>query len=278
MDAKTRPWVKVHDMELAHLENRSEMLKEFAPTYAALYDLGVQVPALAVGGQPDQSLEVGAAIHKRALSNYRGVWTMAELGYHSEAATIAAALWEHALAAEGVLTSAANAQHYEAMWTDKTKWQTIDLARFSATARAATTPQERELMAERVHGAYTLLCKIKHPTMASVGFDTGGTWNGEHWSVEAAPDARPEAASLSAWVFSVCIARMLGARYAFAEKAIATGTKKPWEGQFWHQLTSTAAQHDALKSKHGGPLPFGLSTKDLAKYKAIAANGGPKVD
>lgn len=262
-------WVTVRCHEIALAEKTPELLQDFARPYSQLYDLAVQVPALAVGGIPDQSLEVGAALYKRALTDYRAVWLLLSAGYHSQAATVASSLWEHALAAEAVLESPENARHFEDQWTEKMKWSTAGIAAFSATALEAEAKLESQIAAQHAHGAYAMLCKIKHPTMASVGFDTGSTWDGGRWSMEARPDQRPEALNIASWVLSASMSRMHGATYALATKASAIGTPKPWAPIFWTKLTEVAEAHGALRSKHAGPLPFGLSMKDMAKYKAI---------
>jgi hypothetical protein len=167
-------WLACDQMETAAEVALKNQLSQFEPAIRDCYEAGVQVPTLASKryGQPD--ILFSALFLKKALNDLRAVWILVSTGYTSQAAAVAATLYENALAASCLAGDPICAERLQKERTGDLPWSAQDLAKLLAKrwqedaqkAKRVFKKEEFELAWREVYSAYKWLCKIKHPTIS----------------------------------------------------------------------------------------------------------------
>jgi len=105
-------WLACDQLEQTAEATLKQHLSQFEPAIRDCYEAGVQVPTLASRrcGAPD--IVLAALFLKKALNDLRAVWMLVCHGYTSQAAAIAATLYENALAASCLAGNADHAAHF----------------------------------------------------------------------------------------------------------------------------------------------------------------------
>ena len=109
-DAKERcaadgAWARLNQLEETAETTITKQLHAFEAPFRDAYEAGVIVPVLRNKGRATIDVRPATLFFKRALNDLRGVWLLLTAGYTSQAASVAASLFESALATTCLLQS-----------------------------------------------------------------------------------------------------------------------------------------------------------------------------
>jgi hypothetical protein len=277
-------WLACNQMEQAAEATLKHHLSQFEPAIRDCYEAGVQVPTLTSKrcGAPD--IRLAALFLKKALNDLRAVWRLTCLGYTSQAAAIAATLYENALAASCLAGNADLAAHFRKQKNGDLPWKPQALAKLLASrwqeearkAENSFSKEEFELAWREVYSAYKWLCKIKHPTFLSALHDSMATsTKAGEFVVMAAPDLRQEDLPVKATILTIAISRIREAIHCFATGAECDETCHHFDSfktKMENILTTTKKAYEIVRSH---PLPFDIRDSDLTEtYSKLRERAG----
>ncbi len=203
---------------------------------------------------------------KRALTDLRVVWKLLSVGYTSQAAVVAAALFEHALAVNSLAGSKFRLEEYVNTERGDIPWGPQQLAKILAEQERreavamgrSFSSRDYELRWGYVYVSYKYLCKIKHPTFRSTAHDAGATQVREReFSVMAAPDVRLEDLPQKVIVLMISLSRILQAVRHFA-LSLECDFSDDYTQAFWKRLLSVEPHALAAAKSVSDPLPFDI--------------------
>jgi hypothetical protein len=93
-------WDKLNEAEGSASSVLNDFLADFEAVCRSCYGLAIEVIFLPGAKEPIEktlSLRVAALFLRRALNDLRGTWVLIARGYTSQAACVAASLWENSL-------------------------------------------------------------------------------------------------------------------------------------------------------------------------------------
>jgi hypothetical protein len=267
-------WLACDQMEAAAEIGLKGQLSQFEPAIRDCYEAGVQVPTLTSrrNGHPD--ILLSALFLKKALNDIRTVWILACLGYTSQAAAVAATLYENAMAASCLAGSLECAGRLQKQKSGDLPWSAQELAKLLAkrwheearTARRHFSKEDYELAWREVYSAYKWLCKIKHPTYKSAAHDSmAASVKAGEYVVMAAPDVRREDLPVKATILTIAISRVREAIRCFSvgvecdERGLDFNSFK---ARMDNVLTVTGEAYAAFSDQ---PLPFDISDSALSE-------------
>lgn len=127
---------------------------------------------------------------------------------------------------------------------------------------AALTPGDFKARWNELYSAYEWLCKIKHPTLASVSHDASSTkLDEETYVVAAIPDLRTEDLPNKFTILAIIVARLHSAIRSFALEAGCGGEDSrviKWSARLNSIIPNSMK---AMKTINGLRLPFVLTAK-----------------
>jgi hypothetical protein len=88
------PWEAYDDLELSARETVTSQLMVFLPIVKNCYELGVQAPTLKCPRKSERDMLVAGLFLKKSLNDFRSVWILLTTGYTSQAAAVAASMFE----------------------------------------------------------------------------------------------------------------------------------------------------------------------------------------
>lgn len=273
---KQRPdglWDALTEMEATADRILTDTLNPFHAAFRSSYEAGVQAPTLTGRRHNEPDMLAAAPFLKRTLNDLRCVWILLLRGYTSQAAAVAASLFENALATYCLAGDEANAGSLESEPTGDIPWTTMEMAKkWAAVEERAGTP-EYELRWREMYGAYKWLCKIKHPTQRSALHDTIATKLRDEYVVMAAPNLASEDQELKATVAALSLSRALQSIARFAEGLDPEKATDEYR-QFDARLAAAGTQAiEAFKTIAKGPLPFDVSDSRVAQEWRQAKDG-----
>lgn len=272
----TRPdglWDACSDVEKRAVGNLSLELHPFVLPIVSCYESGVQAPTLPARRHGLEDMRFAAMFLKRALTDLRTVWLVTHIGYTPQAATVAAALFEHALTVNCLAGSPERAKELKDSKLGDLPWKPKELSRFAAEQRGVEDraqgkkPDRKaiDISFRNIYSEYKFLCKIKHPTIRAASHDIGGTRVGaDQYVVMAAPDLRKEDLPLKAIILVISIGRCFQAVRHFA-LSLEPNKNSDYCMDFLRRMNSIPRDVvDAhQKVTNGAPLPFGIVASDL---------------
>ncbi len=217
-------WDRLGGLEVAAFNQLNTQLAAFEAPFRDVYEAGVIVPVLRAKGSAKLDVKPAALFHRRVLNDLRGVWVMLRLGYTSQAASVAASLYECALAAVCLLQSEANVKTFMADPHLEIPCKITDMAKMAAQGEGHIG-KDFENQWRALYAHYVWLCQIKHASRQSVIHDTTGTALKEGYVVMALPNIRSEDLPVKANVAIIALHRSMECIEAFAR---ALGFDKPW--------------------------------------------------
>jgi hypothetical protein len=171
--------------DLYQLENKAsfKLRKALSPFYESVkncYELGVELPTLIPEEQQWLDISFSYLYLKRSLTDLREIWKLLLQGYTSQAATLAASAYEHALITACMAGSREMSEKLDNMDSLEFPWRVAELCQRLArqtheefTSQGTKVSEEKyEMWWRAVYGYYKWLCKIKHPTLTSVAYDS----------------------------------------------------------------------------------------------------------
>ncbi|SEP46852.1 hypothetical protein [Propionispora vibrioides] len=209
-------WKETSKTEIAATIVLSDVLKPFQSPLEECYECGVELLTLPCNKQ-NADLQILAPYLKRTLNDLRAIWNLLLIGYTSQAGSIAAATFEHALIASSLLghpdrVNKLTSQKYgDSPWSikDLCKFQAIQAKEESIILGKVMTDMEFEIYWQRIYAAYKWLCKIKHPTLPSAAHDAGSTSLADgKYVVMALPDIRPNNNPVKYTIIVITVSRL----------------------------------------------------------------------
>lgn len=210
-------WERLNSLELKARKTVTSQLRLFEKPFEDAYEAGLIAATLREKRKPSVDVKFGAIYFKRVLNDLRGVWSLLRNGYTSQAASVAASLYESALATICLLQNDKNAEalkqhpHGEVPWGPKVMAKMV----VRGEGRSDGT-KEFENAWRALYGHYVWLCQIKHATPDSVIHDTRASKIGEKgYVVMAIPNVGKDDISTKATVAIISILRTLECMKAF---------------------------------------------------------------
>lgn len=174
----------------------------------------------------ETDMRVASLFLKRTLNDPRGTWVLLRSGYTSQAATVAASLWENSMVVACVAGHPDRAKrttgHPEGdlPWTPKKAAQPLAADHVSPGLGRVPSSDEYEQRWCEHYGPYKWFCKIKHPTLKSTSHDAfSARKDDDTYLVMAIPDLRPDDLGMKLAVGTASLNRALSGVRAFISAA-----------------------------------------------------------
>ncbi len=190
-------WAKIAEAEVSAEKIISAQIKGWGDIVVRCLELGTEVTTLKGRSEAGQDIVVSGLFLNKTLKDMRATWKLVQMGYTSQAASVAASLFENGLLcritagntdlAEKALSSIKNPEK-------EIPWGVMEMCRLSAlTEKKSLEGDELRLRTVSDYAAYKWLCKIKHPTLISAMHDASSTRiDSKGYVVIPLPDVRPE--------------------------------------------------------------------------------------
>jgi hypothetical protein len=219
-------WLRLDSLEAAAQKKLAEQLWPFEAPFRDTYEAGVIAPVLRAGAPVESDVRCAALHFKRVLNDLRSVWLLLRMGYASQAAAVAASLYENALATVCLTISPDNVQTYLKSDSGELPWKPMAMAKMVVEHEGkipGATDYENGWRALYAH--YVWLCQTKHPTMPSVVHDTSASTLRNGYVVMALPNVHAQDLPLKAQVAIISLHR---AHESIESLLRAFGFKEPW--------------------------------------------------
>lgn len=204
-------WHALNNAETRSMSHIADQLDPFGSAVCNCYEAGVQAQCLPCRRHGEIDLRIAGLFLKRVLTDLRGMWLLTIRGYTGQAASLAASLFEHALAAETIAGNPERAEQCMNKAELGIPWSVKELARL-ARGRAADS------QAEVTYFTYRWLCKIKHPTIPSLLNEARSTkLDSNAFVIMALPNATEEDISLKGLILTDGLLEAKTAISAFVE-------------------------------------------------------------
>jgi hypothetical protein len=267
-------WPACASMETYAKRVVSKQLAAFDAPIRDCYESGVQAPTLPGKRQGTPDMVLAGLFLKKSLNDLRSTWLLLQHGYTSQAAAVAASLFENALTVTCLAGSEASTKVLEDSESDGLPWSIQQLAKIHGRrqqneARLAHRRSDSELYEttwREVYAGYIWLCKLKHPTSGWLAHDASSApvGLGEH-AVRAAPDLRAEDVAVKATILAIAIHRVHGAIHSYA-LALECETFSPQYRGFDERMGRVApGTSAAFRALAAQPLPFDIRESTLAQ-------------
>jgi hypothetical protein len=265
-------WERLNSLEYSAQKTVERQLRLFEKPFEDVYEAGLIAPILREKGTPIIDVRFAAIFFKRVLNDLRSVWTLLNQGYTSQAASIAASLYEAALATICLLQSDENINALKQDPHGEIPWKITEMAKMvvSAEGKSAGTA-EFENSWRALYANYVWLCQIKHSSPASVVFDTLASNLGEKgYVVMAIPNVRDEDISTKAMIAISALFRSLECIEAFL-RAFGFNAELPEDYGFAERVRrarDSAWQAFETHGKGGSPITI-ASSRFAKKYPPV---------
>lgn len=201
-------WLRLDDLEDAARAKLSDSLRSFEAPFQDTYEAGVIAPVLRAEALLKTDVRCAALHFKRVLNDLRSVWLLLRCGYTSQAASVAASLYENALGTVCLTISPKNVKTYITSKSGELPWNPMAMAKMVVEHEGhvpGTKDFENQWRALYAH--YVWLCQTKHPTMPSVMHDTSASAVRGGYVVMALPNVHPQDMPLKAQIAIISLHR-----------------------------------------------------------------------
>lgn len=260
-------WKALDEMEGFARRLLKPVLAPFEEALRICYEAGVQAPTLKAKRHQEADILCASLFLKRMLNDLRAVWLQLRTGYTSQGASVAASLWENALAVTCIAGNAANATLLTSRPGGDLPWKPETLAKMVTKRRQEGAHSRGEEFSEseyeegwrQVYSAYKWLCQVKHPTLPSAMHDAfaASVREGEY-VVMAAPDPREADLPVKATILAISLGRTLDALEAFADSMQCNEDETTYQEFQVRLRAAEAAGLTAYKAFHSSSLPFNI--------------------
>jgi hypothetical protein len=266
-------WVACERMEITATIALSEQLALFELPISKCYEAGVQAPTLPGKRHQESDILLSGLFLKKALNDLRAIWVLLRLGYTSQAASVAASLYENTLAATCLAGDLTNARKFQKSGRGDLPWSPQQLAKMLArrwqkeahSVGKQFDQEEYQRAWREIYSAYKWLCKIKHPTLRSAGHDAlaASVKDGEY-VIMAAPDLRPEDFPVKATILTIAVNRVREAIRSFT-LALECDDSHSVCKEFKSRMTEVLSGLKTAYEVPMRPLPFDIRDTSLAQ-------------
>ncbi len=256
-------WERLSSLEYSARKTLERQLKPFEKPFEDTYESGLIAPILREKMKPVVDVRFAAIFFKRVLNDLRSVWALLSKGYTSQAASIAASLYETALATICLLQSEKNIAALKHDPHGEIPWKITEMAKMVVRSEGKTPgTTEFENSWRALYAHYVWLCQIKHSSPDSVIHDTlASSLEGKGYVVMAIPNVRIEDVSTKAMVAVISLFRSLECIEAFA-RAFGFTEELPNDYGFAERVSrarDSAWQAFESHGKTGSPLSIARS-------------------
>jgi hypothetical protein len=219
-------WSALEAAELSALQLVTGQLKPFRSPVCDCYEAGVQSQCLPGERRSAPDLRVAALYLKRVLMDLRATWLLCLRGYTAQAASVAASLYENALATEVIAGTAALASRCVEEQGKGLPWSVLRLTELRVAKREALakqrgetyTDEQRLSAGEITYFGYRWLCKMKHPTIPALLHEASGTKvDARTFVIMALPSANEADLILKGLILTGAVLEAKAAICAFAD-------------------------------------------------------------
>ena len=266
-------WDTLASLEFSATNLHQKLLKPYGSALKKIYAAGLQAPTLNSSRSNEPDLRCAALFLKRSLNDLRAVWLLINSGYTSQAASVAASLFENSLAAAVIAGNLDRAAKLLGSTTGELPWNSMQLSKFLAQIWTEDQVEEDKRLDQneyekawrQVYSGYKWLCQIKHPTLPSVVHDSkSAATSDDEYVVMAIPDIRQEDLPLKITILTICASRMIEAL-----KRFVSHVECDREGSEYLRFDDriTKAYREILKenlSRSDMVLPFGIDQTSFA--------------
>lgn len=259
-------WERLNLLELKPRKTLTRQLRLFEKPFEDAYEAGLIAPTLEGKIKTGVDVKFGAIYLKRVLNDLRGVWSLLRNGYTSQAASVAASLYESALATICLLQNNENAETLKQNPYGAIPWGPKAMAKMVVRGQGRLDgTKEFENAWRALYGHYVWLCQIKHCTPDSVIHDTKASRIEEKgYLVMAIPNVRDDDISTKATVAVISILRTLESIRAFTRAIGFKALPETFGLADKHSRAFTAAWQ-AFEALGKSASPVSLSRTRFAK-------------
>jgi hypothetical protein len=169
-------WDLLSEAEDGARKRLAPVLQAFEEPFRMVYECGVEAPTLPSRRHQEPDLQFAGLFLKRALTDFRVIWVLVHMGYTAQAASVAASLYEHALAVDCIAGSPKNAQKLSSTARGELPWSPKQLAHVAAKQHRMRSEKDgypfssadEDAYAQDLYTQYVYFCKLKHPTSRSL--------------------------------------------------------------------------------------------------------------
>ena len=217
-------WPLLPDLEKLSSEGMNVSLKAWEELVACCIEAGALAPMIPSKNHTDPRLVTAAPFLKCTLDDLRGMWLLIEAGYTSQAAAVAAALFENALTAAIIAGSAElakkalNTKHAEIPWGAKELCQLDEKREINIAQHRGEklTQKEYEDGWTISYFHYKWLCQVKHPTWQAAKHAIKATAVSKiEYAVRPGPNNTPQDVQVKARIIAVSLTKSLQAVKSF---------------------------------------------------------------
>ena len=267
-------WAALADLETNAKQKLAQELTTFDAPLRMCYGCGLDAPRLPGGRHAEVDIQLAALFLKRALTDLRTVWLLASSGYTSQAATVTAALFEHAITVAVIAGSPQNASALATHPLGEIPWEPKKLCQLwakklrqnAASVGNQMSDDAAEMIWQDRYASYIFLAKIRHPTMRSTSHDAlSAAGEPGIYYVMAMPDVRPNDLSLKSHILIIAILACLDAIGAFAQGLLCDTDNERVAAFASRMEMADRLAMEANSSLGSTPLPFDASDDPRAR-------------
>lgn len=261
-------WNRCSYSEVIASETFGAILEQFENAFKNCYESGVEATSFKFTRSNAEDMKMASSFLKRSLTDFRAIWLLTTLGYTSQAASVAATLYEHSLVVVVLAGNPENEKIIKKSASGDAPWKPRELAKMAVNIERKENQScgqkkdnaHYEQRIKEIYYFYKYLCKTKHPTLPSVWHHSLGTkTDKESFVVRAYPDFRHEDLAFKCFVLLGSINCMHRAIRRFVINLGVKATREEFI-IFSNKLNSATAESiEAFKVLGGGPLPYGLT-------------------
>jgi hypothetical protein len=257
-------WSSLTDFEHIAAKRLQDELRIYDKEFCRCAEAGMQVTALPHSHRGSLRLKLSALFLKRILNDLRGVWLLLKSGYTSQAAAIAASLYENALAVQCIADNDKRALDLEKSTSGALPWNIAMMCKF-VTGDEKNKKQDYDKIWKSLYGQYAWLCEIKHPTLHQSIYDAGATSVESTYAVIPFPDIRDDNLGTK---IQICLIVLFSAQCAIRAFAEGADVQRDSEETKLFEVRSKEAFQfieDQLKDKNHISMPFAIKDTHWGK-------------
>ena len=267
-------WAQLPDLEAICAANVSSKLAGWEELIIACLEAGMLAPMIPCKVQMDTRLVTAAPFLKCSLDDLRGVWVLVERGYTSQAAAVAAALFENALTATIIAGSNELAQQARKSKDGEIPWGAKDLCQLATKQDMQRDGSNKEKNAQKqyednwtiAYFHYKWLCQVKHPTWQAATHAIRSTVVKKcEYAVRPGPNNLEDDFQVKARVLAVSLTKTLSAIRSFF--LTLNGDEKSKEYEAFEEKFSKAylGVMELIKKQYGKTSPIQVLNRGFIK-------------
>jgi len=264
-------WERLEALEASARGRISTQMQAFDDAFRLTYEAGIIVPVLRANGLGVLDVRCASLFFKQTLNDLRAVHNLLLCGYTSQAASVAAALFENALATHCLTHSQANIDSLLNSENGELPWSTMQMTKMVSLAEGKKEgSHDYENSWRSLYAHYVWLCQCKHPTMQTVLHDVSATQLNEGYVVMALPNAKDKDISYKAMVAIHSLMRVHESIEAFA-RVLGYTDGWPDDLRFSERFTNARkVSWDAFSPFLKAPNPVSIAgSKFVKKYPPV---------